>query len=117
MSDTIYRQETQLGFRTPDGREHFASQHDSLLSDIRVNYFTLDTEKGQEDARRAYKNALRRAGLPDDTAEIEFIQRVESITHSPSIPLVPKPEESEEVNEESAPHPFGEPVRLKQNRV
>ncbi len=117
MSDTIYRQETQFGFRTPDGRENFASQHDSLLSDIRVDYFTLDTERGQEEARRAYKFALRRAGLPEDAAEIEFIQRVESITHSPSIPLVPKPKEAEEVNEESAPNPFGEPVRSKQNRV
>lgn len=117
MSDTIYRQETQFGFRTPDGREHFATQHDSLLSDIRVNYFTLDTEKGQEEARRAYQFALRRAGLPEDSAEIKFIQRVESITHSPSIPLVPKPKEPDEVNAESAPHPFGEAVHVKQNRV
>ena len=116
MSDTIYRQETQFGLRTPDGREHFASTYEPLGLDLRINYFTLDTEKGQEDARRAYRFALQRAGLPEDSAEIEFIQRVESVTHSPSIPLVPKPQEPEVVNEE-APHPLGEPVRLKQNRV
>jgi len=116
MSDTIYRQETQFGFRTPDGQEHFVTTHDTLTSDVRINYFTLDTEKGQEEARQAYRFALRRAGLPEDAAEIEFIQRVESVTHSPSIPLVPKPQEPEVVNEESN-HPFGGPVRLKQDRV
>lgn len=100
MSDTIHKQETQFGFRTPDGQEHFDSTYEPLGIDLRINFFTLDTEKGQEGARWAYRSALRRAGLPEDAAEIEFIQRVETITHSPSIPLVPKPQEPEVVNGE-----------------
>ena len=116
MSDKIVHQETEYGFRTPNGEEYFPKDTVDPRRGPNVPFEALDTERGQALAQTRYQGILRDQGIPEEGNVLAFIQRVRTVMHSATIPLPPQPDE-EPVNIQAAepPHPFGPPIR--QNRV
>ena len=90
MTDTIVEQVTQFGYRTPDGTEVWADEF--KLGPL---YSTGDitTAKGQAKAQERFRNHLKQSGLPETWGRLEFIQRVRTVSVSPSIPLLVAPAE------------------------
>lgn len=87
----VIKQETEHGYRTPDGREYFPAHEEPPHGGPHIGFMNFDTEAGQEEARKAYRKVLRTQGVPEELADkLEFIQRVRTVTLSKVIPLPPR---------------------------
>lgn len=103
MTDRIADQETQYGYRTPDGTEVWYDGHPPFPNyGSSVN--TLDTQAGQDEAQDKFEATLRHAGLPVNWAKLEFIQRVKTTSFSETIPLTPRPSDRESADAIAARH-------------
>lgn len=83
MTETV--QILELGYRTPDGVEHWVDQ---APIDQLVGEADLRTQEGQDAVRRSFRDLLTRSHLPETDFELEFIQRVRTISYSAVIPLI-----------------------------
>lgn len=99
------KQDTEYGYRTPDGKEYFP-QHDSdPHQGPPIGYADLDTARGQEKVRENYRRILVTQGVPEELADkLEFIQRVRTVTLSKVIPLPPREVSPLDEEDEEAPH-------------
>lgn len=100
MTDFIAQQETEYGYRLPDGTEVFGPVAPPLRG-----FFPsggLRTVRGQNQSRELYRRYLKDAGLPETVGNLTFVQRVRTVSYSPAIPLVPEdqhPDLSDEVDD------------------
>ncbi|WNN95051.1 hypothetical protein SEA_MAGRITTE_74 [Microbacterium phage Magritte] len=98
----VISRDSEYGFRTPNGEEFFPTDTVNPHRGPSVPFERLETESGQELAQSRYKGVLRNQGIPEEGNELEFIQRVRTVSLSPVIPLPPQggnpfDEEDEEV--------------------
>lgn len=96
MADKIEEQVTEYGYRTPDGREVWANFSPSPM----YGAGDITTSEGQEKTRKRFQQYLHNSGIPSEGLDLEFIQRVRTLSYSETIPLVPKPHEDEDEDED-----------------
>lgn len=104
MAKKVVSQEPEYGYRTPNGDEFFPSNTISPRS-IPVPFERLETQSGQELAQSRYKGVLKTQGIIEEGNELEFIQRVRTVTLSKVIPLVPHSVDLFDEEDEEAPRP------------
>lgn len=106
----VIKQETEHGYRTPDGQEYFPAYETDPPRGPQIGFSNFDTEAGQAKVRENYRKVLRSQGISESEADkLEFIQRVRTVTLSKVIPLPARYIEEDE--EAPRPKPYRKPGR------